>query len=315
MVQENGGKYSEALNFMKSNTYLLLNETVGERYKYARMNNIPCLRVGWLYDSIKRNIALPVNGYELGPTTNQKRNNIESPFVGLIKRNTQTAVFRDVGEFMKNWFIHPVGFDPSTFEALKSSALIFGANVLETCPSFVETIVIVGPRLKTQEASKFTNVYYYKFVTLEWFIECLQKGKICSISEFIYDMHKILPIPSKKMSSSSSKTSTTQNNLVNRSNGQKCISSMQTSGVNALKGSKKTPNSPIQSYMSSLLQTDLPRSYCQPPTAKRKVSFADNILQSKSASDKRQANCSRIDVESELLYPRPTRPTDLPIQW
>ncbi len=63
IVKTNGGAYSPALKLNVVNTFLLLKEPNGEKFKYAQIKRIPCLNIQWLYDSVEKGYALPEDKY------------------------------------------------------------------------------------------------------------------------------------------------------------------------------------------------------------------------------------------------------------
>lgn len=278
---------------------MLLNEPVGEKYKYASKKNFPCLRVEWLYDSIKNNVALPVTGYELqppmlsdiptikseqstrtvelGPVAKKlmATNSNEPDFALLIKDKTKDAIFCNPGKFLEDCIIHPIGFDQAITSALKSAAIIFGGIVMEKFQPIV-THVIVGPSLTMEEAKKFADLCTDKFVTIDWFLSCLEKTEMCSNNQYKYDIKKMQPLLSKTTTTTTKAPPPAGNNLNDRSNEQnkpKGISSKQIPVANTLEELKKVTNFPTKSRLPPPVPMDIEQNFLslepEPPNANR----------------------------------------------
>ncbi|UXI16565.1 N-acetylated-alpha-linked acidic dipeptidase 2 [Sarcoptes scabiei] len=71
IVESNGGSYEAALKLNVPNVVLVLNEKKGDKYKYARLKNLPCLKLDWIHDSVVAGYSLPFDAYNI--------ENIKSP--------------------------------------------------------------------------------------------------------------------------------------------------------------------------------------------------------------------------------------------
>ncbi len=64
MIENHGGVYSPSLD-MENTTLVVLLKPEGDKYKYAKRWNIPCITSNWVYDSIEKGCSLPTDGYRV----------------------------------------------------------------------------------------------------------------------------------------------------------------------------------------------------------------------------------------------------------
>lgn len=185
------------------NTILLLREQSGEKYKFAKLKKIPCVRVEWLYHSIQAKYALPRDNYLIDEekmedfVTISKIQNSVTETSNLPSTSQASAVLQsdefdgrslaDVLDeyaaaltetnFLDNCVLHAIGFDQDTLVAIKNAARRCGAFYLTQFNSMV-THVIVDKKVKADSLKQFESTE--KLVTIHWLIECLKKADCCT---------------------------------------------------------------------------------------------------------------------------------------
>ena len=221
LVNENGGTYSPSLRFNVPNTYLLLREKSGDKYKYARLKNIPCIRLEWLYDSLEAKYALPEDDYLI-----DNDESVEKIFSN-DNESTSTSVFEthavDIGKdtackavvnkssqnltkkydektladlldslaagvtdknFLDNCVLHAVGFEQGLLESIRNTSRRCGAFYLTQLRPMV-THVIVGSAVTEEELKRLDSME--KLVTIDWLIDSIKKYDCCNHVRYRYD--------------------------------------------------------------------------------------------------------------------------------
>lgn len=224
IVHENGGKYSPALTFSIPNTYLLLNKPEGDKYTYARIKNIPCLKVQWLFDSLTAKHVLPLDDYVLedsipvvNSTANQARSinslvNVPSSSTNISSGSTiistakvsqhssitntyqQESLPSIISElsmsladqdFFDDYVFYAVGFTAETIASIKKCVKRFGGILMKDFNSSIVNFVLIGDQnLVPIDLLKSYAHHLDKIVGVDWLLDCLRQGKSIDYAEY-----------------------------------------------------------------------------------------------------------------------------------
>ncbi len=307
-----------------SNIILLLKEPNGEKFKYAQIKGIPCLNIQWFYDSIGKGFALPEEKYcfTLNPDVFNVKNgsnvstsrenemcfnnlsqeietkcNVESNAVmthnsaqDIIELIESLTPVQSNEQFLKGCVVYVIGFDPNVIKRIKTVVISYGSEF--SAISLSQTYVIIGPNYSHSDFDILSNDKIYKYVSIEWFFDCLRHKQICDYTKYEFKNTKLVKKENERIIAQEIIASASK--VYQSKSAQKALERLEKSSkINKLQVNKS---------LASLSNEEFPIEwdFRNPNISQSQKPYFDNCLQNKEQELTEIPNESKLSKENEV---------------
>jgi hypothetical protein len=309
-----------------SNIILLLKEPNGEKFKYAQIKGIPCLNIQWFYDSIGKGFALPEEKYcfTLNPDEFNIKNssnvsisreneirsnnlsqeiktkcNIESNAVmthnsaqDIIKLIESLTSVQNNEQFLKGCVVYVIGFDQNVIKRIKTVVISYGSEF--SAISLSQTYVIIGPNYSHSDFDILSNNKIYKYVSIEWFFDCLRHKQICDYTKYEFKNTKLVKNSKENERIIAQEIIASASKVFQSKSAQKASERLaKISKINKLQANKS---------LASLSNEEFPIEwdFRNPNISQSQKPYFDNCLQNKEQELSEIPNESKLSKENEV---------------